>query len=258
MIMNQISHLLSLMELFAQRQRPMTLTQISDELGLPKSTMHNMIETLTVRGYLYEVRTRGGFYPSRKLFTVADMIAGGDPITLIIQDFLRKLAFDTGETAILAIRDKSSVVYLDVVESQQPIKYSASAGDRRPIYAVSGGKAILSTYTDEVLEKALTTMDFSDARERTIQDAQTLKEALNEGKKKGFFQNLSEYTPEVSGVGIPIMVEGRTLGLSIAGPNHRMAGKHAVFAQCLHKTAADISEALNSAGIGQSTHIRKV
>ncbi len=257
MIVNQINHFLSFIELFSQQHRPMTLTQIADALELAKSTTYNMIETLMARGYLYEVRVRGGYYPSRKLLCAGKKIAEGDPVTTIIQDFLHKLAFETGETALLATRDKSHVIYLDVVESRQPIRYSASVGDRRPVYATSGGKAILSSYADDVFEKTLASLDFKDVRETTIRDAQALRDNIADGIRRGFFLNCSEYTPEVTGVGIPIVVEGRTLGLSIAGPNHRMQGRSDSIATALHGAAGEIAEALDTAGIGPSSHLRK-
>lgn len=258
MIMKQINQLLNVVELFAERRRPLTLTQIAEALGLPKSTAHNMIETLSARGYLYEVRTRGGYYPSRKLLAVSEMIAVGDPITSIIQDFLRKLAFETGETTLLAVRDKNYVIYLDVVESKQPVRYAATVGDRRPVYATSGGKAILSTYPGDVLEKTLETLDFSDGTAATIRNADDLRENLRAGERDGYFLNCSEYTAEVTGIGIPIVVEGRTLGLSIAGPNHRMQGRYSELAELLHRSAGQITAGLEAAGIGPSSHLRNV
>ena len=156
--MNQINHLLNLIELFADRRRPMTLTQMADALGIPKSTAHNLIETLTTRGFLYEVRARGGFYPSRKLLIAAERVASGDPVTAVLHDFLRKLAVESGETALLSVRDKNHVIYLEVAESSQAVRYSASVGDRRPVFATSGGKAILSTYPEATLEKALASL----------------------------------------------------------------------------------------------------
>lgn len=249
MIMNQISHLLTLIEHYASNQRPMTLTQISDALCIPKSTAHNLIATLTARGYLYEVRTRGGFYPSRKLFLMAEALTQGDPVTDIMHSAIQALSEKTGETALLAARDKSHVIYLDVVESQQPVRYSASVGDRRPVFATSGGKAILAEYPEAQFEKALASLDFSAAREATIRDAKTLRDNIDVGRKAGYFLNLSEFTSGVTGVGIAITVDSRVLGLSIAGPNNRMEGQHEAMAEYLRQAATEISEILTSAGV---------
>ncbi len=258
MNVKQIDHLLNLLELFAEQKLPMTLTRISEVMGLPKSSTHNLIETLSARGYLYEVKSRGGVYPSRKLLMTAEKIALGDPITALINEFLKKLAFETGETALLTVRTKDKAVYLAVVQSSQPIRYSAEVGDRRPIYATSGGKAILSTYPINVRERELATIKFSDLRETTIQDADTLENNIREGEKNGFFLNLSEYTPDVTGVGIPLIVEGRTLGLSIAGPNYRMQEKHEQLASCLKKTAVEIAKAMEEVGLGPNTYLSRV
>ncbi|WP_282153343.1 IclR family transcriptional regulator [Ruegeria atlantica] len=249
MIVKQVDHLLTLFELFAQEKRPMTMTQLSGALGLPKSSTHNLIETLSTRGYLYEVRQRGGFYPSRKLLATGEAIAVGDPVTALINEFLGKMAYETGETALLASQVKDDVIYLAVAESRQSIRYSAEVGSRRPVYATSGGKAILSTFRGQELHEALQGIKFADLRENTISDQDTLKKRIEEGLSQGFFLNLSEYTPDVTGIGVPIEVEGRQLGLSVAGPNYRMEGRYPEFAKCLHKTADEIVKALQSAGL---------
>ena len=230
----------------------MTMTQVSEALGLPKSSTHNLIETLAERGYLYEVRQRGGFYPSRKLLSTGEAIAIGDPVTALINEFLGKLAFETGETALLATRAKDDVFYLAVTESRQSIRYSAEVGSRRPVYATSGGKAILSALKGDALDKELAAISFVDQRENTIKNSSALKAKIEEGRARGYFLNLSEYTPDVIGIGVPIEVEGRQLGLSVAGPNYRMEGHFEELADCVHKTAREIIEALKTAGLHAS------
>ncbi|WP_298854633.1 IclR family transcriptional regulator [uncultured Ruegeria sp.] len=227
----------------------MTMTQISDAMGLPKSSTHNLIETLSVRGYLYEVRQRGGFYPSRKLLATGEAIADGDQVTTLISEYLGRMAYETGETALLASRAGDDVIYLAVAESRQSIRYHAEVGSRRPVYATSGGKAILSTYHDAALEKELGGIAFADLRENTISNPETLKTRIREGNARGFFLNLSEYTPDVTGIGIPVKIEGRPLGLSIAGPNYRMEDRYSEFADCLHRTSEEIIRALHAAGL---------
>ncbi len=249
MIVKQIDTFLSLVELFAHERQPMTLTRIADELGQPKSSTHNMIETLVERGYLYEVRQRGGFYPSSRLLRMAQAIAEGDPVVGLIGPHLSALSRETGETALLAIRDRQQAVYLGVAEPQQPIIYNAAVGDRRPIYATSGGKAILASYPEDERARELARLTFSEVRKDTIRDAVTLEANLREGLMRGYFTNVSEYTPEVTGVGIPIAVDGRRMALSVAGPNYRVSGQEAALAAVLCRYADEIYHTLTAAGV---------
>src|SRR3546814_21193322 len=91
---------------------------------MPKSSTFNLIHTLLVRGYLYETRKRGGYYPTRRLLDLANHIAEGDPLLQGIHGYLEELAAQTGETALLSVREGSDVIYVDVVESASPIRRS--------------------------------------------------------------------------------------------------------------------------------------
>src|SRR3546814_11279360 len=85
-------------------------------------------------------------FPDTTLFRsleLASRIAEGDPFLQNIHGYLESLAAETGETALLAVREHAAVIYVDVVESSSPIRYSAKVGDRRSLFTASRGNAIL-------------------------------------------------------------------------------------------------------------------
>lgn len=240
MLVKQIDVLLALFELFRATPQPMTLTRLSEGLGQPKSSMSNIVETLRRRGYLYEVARRGGFYPSRRMFDLMREIVAADPIVDRLHRHLLALAQDSGETALLGAMDADSLIYLDVVESSQPIRYFAKSGERRPLYATSGGKAILASMAEAERDALIARLDFSDRRPRTLATGKALRADLARGEARGWFTNLSEYTPDVTGVGVALRAGGRLMALSLAGPNYRLEGRHEDIARRLAKTARDI------------------
>jgi len=95
----------------------------------------------------------------------------------------------------------------------------------------------------------LAALDFTAYAETSIRDNHSLRESIEKGRNTGYFLNMSEYTSDVTGTGMPLMVDNRILGLSIAGSNDRMRGNYARFAKQLHMFARDIEITLNSAYI---------
>jgi len=79
---------LDIFESFARRQRPITVSDLARELSLPTSTCFALVRTLVDRGFLYYLRPRGAFYPTRRLSQVADAIAHHDPIAQNIRPLL--------------------------------------------------------------------------------------------------------------------------------------------------------------------------
>src|SRR3546814_12630108 len=75
----QVHNVLALFELFAREKAPRTLTALAQQLDMPKSSAFNLIQTLLDRGFIYETRKRGGYYPTRRLLELARRIAQGDP-----------------------------------------------------------------------------------------------------------------------------------------------------------------------------------
>jgi DNA-binding IclR family transcriptional regulator len=137
-----VARTLDLFELFAAEQRPLPLTELARLLNVPVSSCLALARTLVSRGYLVEVRKRGGYYPTRRLQMLASAINAVDPVVEIVHPRLVQLRDASGETAVLGKIQGMAVVYLDVVESTKAIRYSRAPGELRPLHANSIGKAI--------------------------------------------------------------------------------------------------------------------
>lgn len=225
MIVKQVENLLAILDLFARVRRPRTLSQISEALGLPKSSTFNLLETLEKQGFIHEMRAWGGYYPTRRLLALAQEIARNDPFVDRLRPVLVWLQEQTGETVILAHRLDSEVVYLEVIECQHPVRYFAQAGDRRPVQVTSPGKAILSTYSPQERAQILAKVPFERFTSATLPDAAAVEADIRASLARGWFENLSEFTPDVLGVGKPVVLDGERLAVSVAGPNYRLLDK---------------------------------
>lgn len=222
MRVRQIDNVLDLFEIYARERTPLTLTALSEALGIPKSSTFNVIETLVSRGFLYETKPRGGYYPTQRLLELARSMMDGDPLTARIHGQLEVLAAATGETAVLAAREQDDVVYVDVVESTAPIRYFAKIGERRPIYTTSSGKAILTTYDPAERAGILQALRYFPYQNATKRDARELAADLEASIIRGWCEDLAETTPDVMGLGVPVVAGGRRYGLAVAGPIYRM------------------------------------
>ncbi|HUG62658.1 MAG TPA: IclR family transcriptional regulator [Methylomirabilota bacterium] len=244
MKVRQVENVLDLLEMFARAKTPHTLTGVSAALGLPKSSTFNLIETLVDRGILYETRQRGGYYPTRKLFDLAREIMDGDMVLKRINGELQRLAAETGETAVLSVRDGDDIRYVDVVESSALIRYIVKVGERRPVYATSSGKAILSSLPEPARTKALQSLTLVAYEQTTARTVEELAAVLDESIARGWSEDLGEYTPEVMGMGVPIVHHDRRYGLAIAGPISRMQSRRLDLAETLKAAAERIHKVL--------------
>ncbi|MGB6119622.1 MAG: IclR family transcriptional regulator [Mesorhizobium sp.] len=216
MRVRQVDKALDLFELFAQDRNAMTLTAIARELDIPKSSAFNLIETLTIRGYLHQARPRGGYYPTLRLADLARAIVGEDLLIQRIHPDLEELAEETGETALLALREHNEIVYIDVVESKAPIRYPARVGERRPLHTTSSGKAILVSYDERDRRAIIDTFGL------LLAAADRLTTELEAIAQRGWTEDAGETLSDVTGFGTPIAAGRWRLGLAVAGPAYRM------------------------------------
>jgi DNA-binding IclR family transcriptional regulator len=212
---------LDLLETFASEGRPLSLSELGRLLSIPVSSCLGLLRTLQATGYLYEVHRRG-YYPTKRLLGVALKIAANDPLLDRLAPFLDELRVDSGETAVVAKLSATNVVYLDVHESQQTIRYSAQSGDFRDPHANSLGKALLSTYTPVERRALLAGYSWTAHTEHTITSLEAFEADLARGARRGWYLNLGESLPDIAGVACPVALDGERYAISIAGPVYRM------------------------------------
>ncbi|MDR2012573.1 MAG: IclR family transcriptional regulator [Rhodanobacter sp.] len=217
-----VARTLDLIELFAAEQRPLPLAEIARLLNAPVSSSLALVRTLVNRGYLYEVRRRGGYYPTRRLQQLANAIDAVDPVVEMLHPELVELRDATGETAVLGKIHGTAVVYLDVVESKKTVRYSSPPGALRPLHANSIGKAIFGALSPEAQQALGAKLAFERYTEATTTDLATLIDQASAAQARGWYANIGESAPELSAVAVTLDFGGDLYGLSVVGPTERI------------------------------------
>ena len=215
---------LDLFEVFARERKPLSLSQLARAIGAPVSSCFGIVRTLEARGYLYEVKARGGFYPTKLLFEHARVIASHDPLAERFVPLLEKLRERTDETALLCKRLDRQAVYLEVLESPHSIRYSPKVGEYRPLHSGASGKALLGSLAPALREELLAGMKLPRVTPRTITSRAALEADLEQGRARGWYVTRGEIVADLMAVAVPVAVNGETYSVALAGPMHRMDG----------------------------------
>jgi IclR family transcriptional regulator, acetate operon repressor len=212
---------LEIMEAFRAAGRPLSLSELARLARMPVSTCHGVVRALERRGFLYFLSSRE-FYPTRRLGELAADIDANDPVIARVAPALAALRDETGETAILGVRQLDEVIYLLVIESAQPIRYTAHAGDRRPLHSSAIGKVLLGSLPENALAQWLKDRRLARVTERTITSARRLRADLAGGLRRGYFVTRGENVADVMALAAPMRIAGRVFGVAVAGPLQRM------------------------------------
>lgn len=222
MMMKIESRPLALLELFAEMKRPLSLTEIARGLGAPVSTCFNLLRSLEAVGFLYNVGGRRHVYPTRRIYDVASVILAHEPWTERFGAQLEQLRDLTGETAILGTWQGEQVVYLAVLEGQETIRYTARAGDLKPLHSSAIGKALLTRLEPERRRKLVEKLPLEARTAATITDRAALLDELDEAAAAGFTTTRGENVADVMAIAMPLRLDGSDYAIAVAGPMPRM------------------------------------
>jgi len=221
----QAANVLELIEFFAQHRRPATLAEVSKHFDWPRSSTFNLLGTLASRGYLYEPRARGGYYPSPKWLTLLQQIERAEPIPEQFSALLRTLAERTGETAVLAATSGPYAVFVDAVESSHAIRYTASPGKLVPLHVTATGRALLSMLSPADRTSVLRRATFERYTPTTLMSVAAVEKEIQRSLQRGWFEGDAEFTTDLGGFAMPLHMPHRHFALLVAGPMFRIKSR---------------------------------
>lgn len=236
-----VERVLDIFEAFDRAQKPLSLTDLAEMTGIPKSSCHAIVGTLQARGYLYSLTRPRALYPTRRFFDLARAIHEKDPFVERVMPMLERLRDASRETVILGKRQGDAVIYLQVVEGPHPIRYSANPGEFKPLHSSSIGKALLGSMKEAELRAFVAGRPLPQVTGATLTGEDELVADILESRRKGFFLTRGENVPDVWAVSAFLSVHSETLAVAIAGPRHRMEGNVMEHAQLLVATCGFIA-----------------
>lgn len=216
---------LDVFELFARERQPLSLSEIARGLKTPLSSSFNLVRALEERGFLYGVGGSRRVYPTRKMFGITRTIAAAEPWIAQIEPKLAALRDATRETTILGRRQDDRAIYLAVLEGPQNIRYSAEAGDLKPLHASAIGKALLSAAPIGERMEVVARLTLDARTNATITSRQELLDDLELSARRNHALTRGENVPDVMALAMAVRFGGDLYAIAVAGPMHRMAEK---------------------------------
>lgn len=215
---------LDILQLFAGRPQPATLAEISRELDLPKSSCLALLQTLQSNGFFYQFETDGSYYPTGKWLASAQSIASHDPVVPRARQVLEKIHDSSGETVCLAKRSHLNVLYLDVLESNQLLRYSAETGQIRPLHCSASGQALMAGMEAGARDALIERLSLEKVAAHTITSPAVLRRKVIAAAARGWVSNIGEYRADTAGVAVPVRMNGEIYAVVVAAPSHRLEG----------------------------------
>lgn len=185
------------------------VTELADRTDLGKSAVHNHLTTLREHGYV----TRSGeeYQLSLKFLTLGGRVRNQHELYRIAKSTVEKLEAETMGMYRLLVEDEGRGVILYQSERSKAIADKSYIGQRPPLHATAGGKAILASLPDERVDVILDRHGLPAVTENTVTDRDRLLDELDRVRERGYATEEEEWLIGVSSLGTTITDENGTV-----------------------------------------------
>ena len=226
---------------------PTRLSMLAERLGLNKTTVFNLAESLVVLGFLAHSKAPKGYRLGLRCLELGRHVTKSLPILEISTPALRELCRITGETVNLAMPYLQEAILLEALQSQQGVRATAYAGSRSPYHSSACGKVLFAHFPVERRQWVYENVGLPAMTEFTITDRDALEAQLEEIRRNGFAVEVQENELGASCVAMPIHgpFDEVVASISVAGIVSRMTeDRVAEIRGTLARHVEDISAAL--------------
>jgi DNA-binding IclR family transcriptional regulator len=207
----------------ASKAESVSFKEICDNIELPKSTVHNLVQTLVNLNILEKKDDSGKFIIGLKCFELGNAYLSSNPFYNQAKEIIEAISIKCNETTHFAILNGTDVVYLYKFDSTQPLRIFSHVGKRVPAHATAIGKALLSGYTDQEIRKMYPDPVLPSMTPNTITSVYVLLEQLREIRRTNVAYEKEESSPYVQCYAVPILNRQGfpVAGISISTPIYR-------------------------------------
>lgn len=171
------------------RKKTAGVTELSNSVGLPKSTIHRHLKTLEKHKYVLNVE--GQYRLSFKFLMLGGAVHHSNRLCSTAIDFVQELADRSNKLATFALKEYNRGIYTYRFNDKYDIE-AAHTGKRFYLHQNAAGKAILATLSDKEIDQIVTTQGLPTETENTITDRDALFEELETIRERGFAVSIGE------------------------------------------------------------------
>jgi len=199
---------LRVLDLLAARA-PLGLSEISRELGMPKSTVHRVCNVLVERGWAVrdqETRFDLGIRALRLAGRAEEL-----PIVIAFRTVAAEFLALHDETLCLAVLDGGESLFVALEETSHPVRLVTYVGSKTPAFASASGRVVLASQPSEAVGATFAHGPLVTPTGRRLNGLPELFSILAQVREHGYAENWEETAVGLYAASVPVRNEGGTV-----------------------------------------------
>lgn len=244
-LIQSVQRAIDILECFDYHKKELSLSDISEKLGLNASTVHGILLTLQVNGYIEKLTEKSKYKLGTKLLEKGTMVLEGLDIRGIVHPYLELLTTKYKETSHLCMYQQGNLHVVDKSEYSTSFFYMTSKiGLRIPLHSSASGKLVLAYQKEQDLDDILNRITIEKYTENTLIDREKIKEDIKEVRRNGYAIENEEVELGLYTIAVPIFNHrGEIFGtVGVLGPSSRIREKQDLIINDLLQYSQKISK----------------
>lgn len=218
---------LTILELLAGHPEGLNITEISNQLDIPKNSTFRITSTLLDKGYLYRDEKSKAFSLTGKLLSIGYSALSEETLIEKSVDVMKALRDELKETVLLGIMVHQKGIVLELIPGLHSIKFWVDVGTVFPSNTAAPSKVMISHMTEQEQEDIISKMEFKKFTDHTITKPAAYRKLLEDTKKKGYGSDIGEEVEGVNCISAPILNRNGypIAAIWVTGPAERLPEK---------------------------------
>jgi DNA-binding IclR family transcriptional regulator len=232
-----------------------TVSELSEALDMPISTVHVYLQTLTDTGYI--IRQGREYTLGLRFLETGSRVRNRLNVLQAARQEMVDLCWQTGERVGLGVAEGGKRVQLWQIEGEDAINDNNFIGEFTHMHWTSLGKVLLASFNNAQIEDIIERHGLPRATKRTIVEADELFKEIDQIRNQGYAIEDEEHKLGMRSVSVPLPVsEENTIGaLGIAAAKSRVTPQKCnKYVNRLKNKANIISILYNHQGVAQLRH----
>jgi len=234
------------LELFTRGRPEWGVSEVAQALGIPKSSAHALLASLTAIGLLKRNR-EGRYRLGWRILSLSQVLLSTSSWREEARRAMEELVQRFGETTHLAVLECGRVVYVEKLEGTRAVKVATTGiGVELPAHCSAVGKVLLAHRPWEEVLQIVEARGLPALTPNTITTLDELKTELQAVRERGYAYDIEEAVPELCCVAAPIRDHtGEVIAaMSLSVPFYRFQRKKEEYRKAILEASRTVSERL--------------
>ena len=200
---SSITRVLEIIEAVSYASKPISPLELSQELDIPKPTIHRLIQNLVDEGFV-TIDIGGGIIPGKRVRNLGVELWQQRLFFNERQMILQKLVDELKETCGIGVPYHMNMIYTNRAQTTLPIQIYLPVGAKSPMWCTATGKLYLSQLPSSSREKILQNLSLDKFTKNTITDIDKLNAELDRIAETGVGIDNEEFISEMVAIAVPI------------------------------------------------------